>query len=99
MAAVSPPPPPEPETSNGTIRHPQKCVPPFYIRLDVGGCKYTTTLATLLRHRESMLARMFSGLDADDVDDDIGDDVDEEVDEDDNDDVEVKKRFNTTRKQ
>ena len=63
-----------PEPAAAASRPPTRLagrVPSQYIRLDVGGSKYTTTLATLTKHRDSMLGRMFAGLDADDVDDDI----------------------------
>jgi hypothetical protein len=34
---------------------------PDYVRLDVGGTRYTTLLSTLCKHPDSMLARMFRG--------------------------------------
>jgi hypothetical protein len=36
-------------------------VPPQYVRLDVGGTRYTTLLSTLCKHPDSMLAKMFQG--------------------------------------
>jgi hypothetical protein len=37
-------------------------VPSHYVRLDVGGTRYTTLLSTLRKHPGSMLATMFEGL-------------------------------------
>ena len=37
-------------------------VPPQYVRLDVGGTRYTTLLSTLCKYPGSMLATMFEGL-------------------------------------
>ena len=41
-------------------------VPPQYVRLDVGGTRYTTLLSTLCKHPDSMLATMFHGLSEED---------------------------------
>ena len=44
------------------LKFDQPAVPPQYVRLDVGGTRYTTLLSTLCKHSSSMLSTMFGGL-------------------------------------
>jgi hypothetical protein len=56
-------PEPEPGPAPAPAPVPQvRCVPSQYVRLDVGGTRYTTMLSTLCKYPGSMLAAMFSGL-------------------------------------
>ena len=69
-----PEPEPEPpaaaqtEAERESERHRESGLSTRYVRLNVGGTRYTTLLDTLTRVPGSMLAAMFDGLDSDDAD-------------------------------
>ena len=56
------------EAERESERHRESGLSTRYVRLNVGGTRYTTLLDTLTRVPGSMLAAMFDGLDSDDAD-------------------------------